>query len=258
MCNCWKHHSYRFASSELDIMETLFIGYLSSAQQLSGRIDALNKTLVSPSSGFTASIKFFIEESTSSHNKLNNHLSLVKLNPLQPNTLPLLTIKYMTTLRSKYKYFMLVPDTVYVIPSTLSDILQGRENRPYLGFISSTSSQCDLSSGIILSRNLIKGDYSLIPNISAISDIDNANAAYQIRRYLVEKELRSVDNDINVIRSSSNMLPGFVSWPPAVRAPFHTSNRFDVIRWTLVSDNTSYLEYDMVNSQPLQGNKCIL
>ncbi|KAF6017899.1 hypothetical protein EB796_023764 [Bugula neritina] len=152
MCNCWKHHSYRFASSELDIMETLFIGYLSSAQQLSGRIDALNKTSVSPSSGFTASIKFFIEESTSSHNKLNSHPSLIKLNLLQPNTLPLLTIKYMTTLRSKYKYFMLVPDSVYVIPSTLSDILQGRDNRPYLGFVSSTSSQCDLSSGIILSR----------------------------------------------------------------------------------------------------------
>ncbi|KAF6017898.1 hypothetical protein EB796_023763 [Bugula neritina] len=49
------------------------------------------------------------------------------------------------------------------------------------------------------------------------------------------------------------MLPGVVSWPPAARTPFHTSNRFDVIRWTLVSDNTSYLEYDLVNSQPLQA-----
>lgn len=289
---------HRFASSEIDIMETLFIGYLSSAQQLSGRIDALNKTLVSPSSGFTASVKFFIEGSQSSHNKLNSHPSLVKLNLLQPNTLPLLTIKYMTTLRSKYKYFMLVPDSVYVIPSTLSEILQGRENRPYLGFVSSASSQCDLSSGIMLSRTtlfqvakkmeeceqLFKTNSNsltaldeciklatstkcepleqhlqeykaksneLVPNgVHIISGITTKQQILNIRRSLAKAEIK--DTVLKIMKLADSAKTTAADWPPAARTPFHTSNRFDVIRWTLVSDNTSYLEYDLVNSQPLQ------
>ena len=44
-----------------------------------------------------------------------------------------------------------------------------------------------------------------------------------------------------------------VSWPAGVNEKYQTSNRYDVLRWTLIADNASYLEYDLKNSRPLCG-----
>lgn len=44
-----------------------------------------------------------------------------------------------------------------------------------------------------------------------------------------------------------------MSWPVGMSRRYSTSNRYDVLRWTLIADNTSYLEYDLKNSLPLTG-----
>ena len=79
-----------------------------------------------------------------------------------------------------------------------------------------------------------------------------------IFRHLAQAELRTTVEEIRKLKTDTRQLleetEDNSSWPTAVNKPFKTTNRFDVIRWTLVSDNCSYLEYDYINRQPLTGD----
>ena len=147
---------HRFIRSEVDIKETLFIGYLATAAETDKRVSALNRTISWPQENNQA-LKFFIDTSSRPDLRKNSHTSsLISLNLLEARTLPLLAIKYMainTKTHNQYKYYMFVPDTVYVITTALATYLQQLQHEQFIGFAStSDAAKCDLSRGFIVSQ----------------------------------------------------------------------------------------------------------
>lgn len=146
---------HRFAASEVDIKQPLFIAYLSSAEQVNYRLVALNKTI---SAGeYSLAAKFFLNmKPLSAQSTLNAESSpIVALNLLDAYTLPLITIKHLANqYLGRYKYFMIVPDTTYVRRKITDHIASLTEDEPYLGFTSTyqTQNNCDINSGFILSH----------------------------------------------------------------------------------------------------------
>ena len=151
---------HRFASSEMDIKDTLFIGYLSTTETAKfGKVYALDKAISRPHNNKEA-LKFFLDVS---HNRahlgeenIRDFPSLVSLNLLDSKTLPLLSVKYINTNTQNYniyKYYMLVPDTVYVLTSSITAYLQQLQGEHFMGFSSSAdSATCDPALGFIISQ----------------------------------------------------------------------------------------------------------
>ena len=48
--------------------------------------------------------------------------------------------------------------------------------------------------------------------------------------------------------------PVEVPWDLTAHQPFHTVNRYDILRWTLITKNSTYLAYDYENGTPIKGN----
>jgi len=78
-----------------------------------------------------------------------------------------------------------------------------------------------------------------------------------LSRLITRDEMRSAVTKIDGIRqqltdmfAATNMTS---PWPADVRPPFKTINRYDVIRWTLTSNATTYLPYDYINKKALSG-----
>lgn len=44
-------------------------------------------------------------------------------------------------------------------------------------------------------------------------------------------------------------------WDPFVPKPYHTTNRYDILRWTLIADNQTFLAYDYEVGKPLKGKQ---
>ena len=123
----------RFAHSEIDMKEPIFIGYLSSPDQLKNRLVALNKTLVNYATPNTLAVKFFINASKKQvdQSTTSTASSIVALNLLDVNLLPLISLKHMANQYGRrYKYFMLTPDTVYTKKSLTDGISSLKDEEP--------------------------------------------------------------------------------------------------------------------------------
>lgn len=152
-----KPHRHRFIQSEIHMKETLFIGYLTSVQEIYKRGAVLNKTVSRPQ-GNEQAMKLFLDSSGQPNLQVNSHRfpSLVLLNLLDSSTLPLIAIKYLasnTRYYNRYKYYMLIPDTVYPITTQLMEYVEQLNGEPVIGFPSRTDSKiCDPYSGFIMSQ----------------------------------------------------------------------------------------------------------
>ena len=145
----------RFAHSEIDMKEPIFVGYLSSPDQLKNRLVALNKTLVNYATPNTLAVKFFINASKKQvdQSTTSTASSIVALNLLDVNLLPLISLKHMANQYGRrYKYFMLTPDTVYTKKSLTDGISSLKDEEPCFCFASDDETDCDYSTGLLISN----------------------------------------------------------------------------------------------------------
>ncbi|XP_067933571.1 chondroitin sulfate synthase 2-like [Watersipora subatra] len=307
---------HRFIRSEIDMKETLFVGYL--VEDMNTRGFALNQAVGRPQDNENAMKLFFNTHVNDQNNRGKQLQSFVSLNLLETNTLPLLAVKYIATNMQNYntyKYYALFPDTTYLLTPTLVSYLQSTEDEQFIGFPSEDDeTTCDISAGFIISKEVVaevagniksceqvfkvtqnsmqamNDCLQLITSITCvtlsahmpkpliqrklnnkqtvsdiitsgchiISGVQTSEQIYSIRRYIAQAELQSISDKIEKLEHGLDQLSVEAdvkfSWPPAVNKPYETANRFDTLRWTLLLENRSYLEFDHINSQQLTGD----
>lgn len=154
----------RYYSSELGIREKIFIGVMTTQDNINTLATAFNRT----SAHLVNKIKFFINaDNVKSNFKLKN---IVGFTDTRENLRPFHILKYIAdNYLDEYDYFYIVPDTVYVdarrlktllyhISSTF-DVYMGRrcDNVDLDGFgIENDRNYCDLDAGILLSSSVIR------------------------------------------------------------------------------------------------------
>lgn len=148
---------YKFAQQEIDMKDAVFIAYLTSTQQIALRSAALNRTLFGDMhEKASATIKFFHTQENTHSQTSHKVPGIVDFHLLQPSALPLLTVKYLANpSRTKYKYYAIVPDTVYIIPHAITQLLEllADDDDMYIGFPKTPHDfECDLTFGFILSQ----------------------------------------------------------------------------------------------------------
>lgn len=78
-------------------------------------------------------------------------------------------------------------------------------------------------------------------------------------RLFAKEELNKTIDKINDIRQQMTDMfayrGGYVPWDVTAHQRFHTQNRYDVLRWTLLTNNHTYLAYDYENAIPIKGRK---
>lgn len=153
----------RYYSSELGIREKLFVGVLSSKDNIKTFATAFNKT----TAHLVNRIKFFIN----ADNVKTNYVlkNIVGFTDTRINLRPFHVLKYIAdNYLDDFDYFLLVPDTAYVdarelkkLVSQISitfDVYMGRPLEPLYSNSNDQEEQgyCDLSAGIILSSSVIR------------------------------------------------------------------------------------------------------
>ncbi|XP_035779035.1 chondroitin sulfate synthase 2-like [Anopheles albimanus] len=158
----------RYYYTELGIREKLFLGVLTTTENIDSLATAINRT----AAHLVNKIKFFIHaENMKSYFQLKN---IVGFTDTRENLRPFHMIKFLAdNYLDEYDYFLLVTDTTYVNARTLRnqlehlsvtmDVYMGRPlatdgekvGEPEEG-ISSSNGYCDLNAGIILSSGVIR------------------------------------------------------------------------------------------------------
>lgn len=181
----------RYYSSELGIREKVFIGVMTSQDNINTLATAINRT----SAHLVNKMKFFINaDNVKTNYKLKN---IVGFTDMRENLRPFHVIKYIAdNYLDDYDYFLLIPDTAYVDGRKLKSILnhlsisfdlymgslynplseqmeqrEARESRQSNGIelnaeafdlsnddfrMLSDRNYCDLNAGIILSSSVIR------------------------------------------------------------------------------------------------------
>ncbi|XP_055370985.1 chondroitin sulfate glucuronyltransferase [Condylostylus longicornis] len=108
----------RYYSSELGIREKLFIGVMTSQENINTYATAINKT----TAHLVNKIKFFINaDNVKSNFKLKN---IVGFTDTRENLRPFHILKYIAdNYLEDYDYFLIIPDTVYVDAKKLKNLL---------------------------------------------------------------------------------------------------------------------------------------
>lgn len=144
----------RYYSSELGIREKLFVGVMSSQENIPSLATAFNKT----AAHLVNKIKFFINaDNVKSNFKLKN---IVGFTDTREHLRPFLILKYIgDNYLDDYDYFFLITDTGYFNARLLLEKLNhiSISFDIYLGTRSENEQNyCDFNAGIVLSSSVIK------------------------------------------------------------------------------------------------------
>lgn len=143
----------RYYSTELGIREKLFVGVLTSVDQLDNRAVAINRTIAHLSD----KVKFFM--SVSHKYKTGNGLgNIVGFTDVRESLRPFHIIKYISdSFGQNYDYYFLMKDSSYLNAHLLKYIVNkiSVSQDVYLGTKVNDGSYCSLDAGILLSNSVL-------------------------------------------------------------------------------------------------------
>lgn len=143
----------RYYSTELGIREKLFVGVITSPEQIEDRTIAINKTL----SHLVDKIKYFMSayKFKSSTYTLGN---IVGFTDKRDSLRPFHVLKYISDgFSQNYDYFFLMKDSLYVNARTLKYIVNkiSVSQHLYMGTRIAESTFCSLDAGILISNSVL-------------------------------------------------------------------------------------------------------
>ncbi|XP_046326065.2 chondroitin sulfate synthase 2-like [Haliotis rufescens] len=144
----------RYASTELGILDKLFVAVITSRNTIDTLGVAFNKTV----QHHVTKLVFFMDDKGQS---LPSGMSVVSFADKRPHLIPIHILKYIAEhYPDKFDYYMFVSDRTYIRGETLFDFVSGVSvsHHMYLGCpkaADGTDVYCSLDGGIIISQSIL-------------------------------------------------------------------------------------------------------